>query len=226
MHLLSWMGAVISMALTLVLAVGAVSLSWYSASDGCQPNHCTRLRWVVATREDVSPGQQLTDRLLSEGLRHTAISIDEIAPRGEIGNQYARANGIKAGSVIERRMIGPAMWAADSSVAVVPVAVDPEFAAGVLPGMRVVFMTKVDKQSLWAGISGCGVSTKAPLLSSETPGFIVLSKSDGSDTHKAVVAVRITQKDTKSIIALSDGVWRPIVVATGAETMCIPGNNK
>jgi hypothetical protein len=64
------------------------------------------------------------------------------------------------------------------------------------------------------------------LPASQPLGYLVVSKTDGTDTHKAVVAVRINQKEAASILALSDGVWRAIVVTPSAEKMCIPASLK
>jgi hypothetical protein len=243
LNLLGWLAAVISMAGSLLIAAAAVFVSWYFASDSCQADRCDRLRWVVTAREDIAAGQQFTDRLINEGLHHTTVAVDAIAPRGEIANQYARLDGmasaltnggapridtpvIRAGTVIERHMVGPTVWVADAAEAIVPVAVDPEFAAGVLPGSRVVFMAKLEKTPVWQGVPKCGVAAKESTLAPQSLGYIVVSKTEGTDTHKAVIAVRINQREAASMLALSDGVWRPIVITPSKEKMCIPANTK
>jgi hypothetical protein len=119
-------------------------------------------------------------------------------------------------------MIGPTAWSTDTSAFIVPVAVDPEFAVGVNPGVRVAFTRKADKSAVWAGISKCGSTPKKEPPTSESIGYLVVSKSDGDDKRKAVLAVRVEQRETNSIIDLSDGVWHPVVVATDRhQTTCI-----
>jgi hypothetical protein len=173
--------------------------------------------------------------LIDEGLRHTSSAVADIAPRDEVEKQYARIGdlsaasapagqpAIKSGAVIERRMVGPMSWAADASAVIVPVAVELEFAAGIWPGVRVVFLSKADKASAtsWAGVEACAQVRNPAAPTVEPVGFTVVSRSDATDPHKSVISVRVSAEDAKSIAALSDGVWHPVVVPDGAH-LCAP----
>jgi hypothetical protein len=229
---LGWLAAIVWMSVPVALTAGATWWSWHSAPDDCGPHGCNRLRWVVSAREDILPGQQITARLIDEGLKHTSSPVESIAPRGEVEKQYARTGApftapgeaaIKAGSVIERRMVGPMMWVPNTSEVIVPVAVEPELAAGISPEVRVVFLLKADKAAapVWAGVGTCA-SGGNPAPAADPAGFTVVSRSDGTDPHKSVVSVRVSPKDAKWVAALSDGVWHPVVIPAGDKELCAP----
>lgn len=220
------------------VAVLIIAWSWREAPHNCvvgatQP--CGRIRWVVAARDDIWPGQELTDRLIDDGLRRTSIDIADIAVRRNLIGQYLHTTSppmalacsadaaIHAGTILERQMVGPPLWKpAVGSTAAVPVAVDPEFAAGLKPGMRVVFARKVDKAMMWAGASPCPEAGKARQTSYGS-GYPVLFRINGSDKSKAIVVVEVPNPELHTNGELLDGTWRPVVVAANpCDAACIP----
>lgn len=222
-----------------IVAVLIIAWSWHEAPHNCvvgatQP--CGRIRWVVAAREDIWPGEELTDRLIDDGLRRTSIDIADIAVRRNLTGQYLHATSpptalacsadaaIHVGTILERQMVGPPLWKpAVRSTAAVPVAVDQEFAAGLKPGMRVVFARKVDKSMVWAGASPCPDAGKAREQAPYGSGYPVLLKINGSDKSKAIVVVEVPNRELHTGAELLDGAWRPVVVAVNpCDVACIP----
>jgi hypothetical protein len=222
--LLGWLLTLCHIVASLLALVLVIVFSWRLAPHDCMDadvRQCERLRWAVTTRESIVPGEQITARMLDQGLRRTSLTVESIPLLSEVVNQYAYA-AIPANALVERQAVGPIHWLPAGPDTLVPVAADPEFATGITTGARVVFATRVDKVSKWAGLPKCNPKSGLP-VGSAIAGFIVVSKSDGGDHAKAVITVSIPNSDTESIQNLSDGVWRPIVLS--GPKLCQPGKS-
>lgn len=216
-----------------------VHFSWTRAKQ--EPG---QLRWVLIATEDIANGEQITSSMVHGGLKRMDPDTPLPFSAKSVAGEFAYAH-IRVGESFTRANSGPARWEAsattdDGTASVqssiggaegglrVAVAVDPEFAVGLHPGMLLMFSREVDKKTELVGRRRCATPPKSTLKSkgkgqAAAPppqpgsGYILIYKGTEliGDKKVATLVVELPAGEIANAVKLSNFTWGVIAVSSG-----------